>query len=122
MREEKSGWKKKKKKMASRSKRFSLELATEFVTASDDEELAEIESSESWFDSDESNSNYLDVSEENLSGNVKPFLEVDTAQFVYIFAFCLFVEIVCLVFCLVLLRPLYFVFKLLMLFYCWKFT
>ena len=38
---------KKKKKMASRSKRFSLELATEFVTASDDEELAEIESSES---------------------------------------------------------------------------
>ena len=39
--------KKKKKKMVSRSKRFSLELAIEFVTASDDEELAEIESSES---------------------------------------------------------------------------
>ena len=43
----KISFKKKKKKMASRSKRFSLELATEFVTASDDEELAEIESSES---------------------------------------------------------------------------
>ena len=35
------------KKMASRSKRFSLEHARKFVTVSDDKEFCEIESSES---------------------------------------------------------------------------
>ena len=68
------------KKMASRSKRLSLEHAVKFFTTSDDEEFSEIESSKSESDSDESNSDYLDVSEENLSGNVKSFLEVDRTQ------------------------------------------
>ena len=69
-----------KKKMASRSKRFSLEHAVKFVTVSDDEEFSEIESSESESDSNESNSDYLDASEENLGGNVKSSSEVDTTH------------------------------------------
>ena len=68
------------KKMASRSKRLSLEHAVKFFTISDDEEFSEIESSKSESDSDESNSDYLDVSEENVGGNVKSSLEVDTTQ------------------------------------------
>ena len=66
--------------MASRSKRLSLEHAIKFVTAADDEEFSEFESGESESDSDESNSNYLDVSVENLGGNVKSSLKVDIAQ------------------------------------------
>ena len=68
------------KKMASRSMRLSLEHAVKFFTASDDEEFSEIESSKSESDSDESNSDYLDVSEENLSGNVKCSLKIDRTQ------------------------------------------
>ena len=63
--------------MASRSKHLSLEHAIKFVAASDDEEFSGIESSESESDSNESNSDYLDVSKENLGGNVKSFLEVE---------------------------------------------
>ena len=66
--------------MASRSKRLSFEHAINFVTATDVAEFSEFESGESESDSDESNSNYLDVSVENLGGNVKSSLEVDTAQ------------------------------------------
>ena len=58
----------------------SLEHVIKFVTALDDEEYSAIESSESESDSDESNSDYLDVSEENLGGNVKSSLEVDATQ------------------------------------------
>ena len=52
--------------MTSRSRRFSLEHAVKFVNASYDEEFSEFEPSESGSGSDESNSDYLDVSEENL--------------------------------------------------------
>ena len=76
MREESSSW----KKIASRSKHLSLEHAIKFVTASDDEEFSGIESSESESDSDESNRDYLDVSKENLGGNVKSFLEVEKIE------------------------------------------
>ena len=79
--------------MASRSKRLSLEDAMKFVTASDDKEFSEIESSKSNSNSDESNSDYLDVSAESFGGNVKSFLEVDTMQ-------------VCLHFCFVFLLKL----------------
>ena len=65
------------KKMASRSKHLSLEHAIKFVTASDDEEFSGIESSESESDS---NSDYLDVSKENLGGNIKSFLEVEQTK------------------------------------------
>ena len=65
------------KKMASRSKRLSLERATKFGTASDNEEFSEIESSESKSDSDASNSDYRDVSEENFGGSVKYSFEVE---------------------------------------------
>ena len=58
----------------------SLEDAIKFVTASDDKEFSEIESSKSNSNSDESNSDYLDVSAENFGGNVKSSLEVDTMQ------------------------------------------
>ena len=68
------------KKMASWSKRLSLEHTIKFVTASDDEEFSENESSESESDSDESNTDYLDVSEKNLGGNVKSSLKVDITQ------------------------------------------
>ena len=57
------------KKMASGSKRPSLEHAINFVTASDNEEFSEIESSES--DSDESNSDYFGVSEDLIDLFVK---------------------------------------------------
>ena len=63
--------------MASRSKHLSLEHAIKFVTASDDEEFSGIESSESESDS---NSDYLDVSKENLGGNIKSFLEVEQTK------------------------------------------
>ena len=63
--------------MASRSKRLSLERAKKFGTASDNEEFSEIESSESKSDSDASNSDYRDVSEENLGGSVKYSFEVE---------------------------------------------
>ena len=63
--------------MASRSKRLSLERATKFGTASDNEEFSEIESSESKSDSDASNSDYCDVSEENFGGSVKYSFEVE---------------------------------------------
>ena len=67
--------------MASRSKRLSLKHTIKFVTVFiDNEEFSEIESSESESDSDESNSDYLDVSEENLTGNVKCSLKIDTTQ------------------------------------------
>ena len=66
--------------MASRSKHLSLEHVLKFVTASDDEEFSGIESSESESDSDESNRDYLDVSKENLGGNVKSFLEVEKIE------------------------------------------
>ena len=66
--------------MASRSKHLSLEHAIKFVTASDGEEFSGIESSESESDSDESNRDYLDVSKENLGGNVKSFLEVEKIE------------------------------------------
>ena len=66
--------------MASRSKHLSLEHAVKSVTASDDEEFSGIESSESESDSDESNRDYLDVSKENLGGNVKSFLEVEKIE------------------------------------------
>ena len=59
--------------MTSRSKRLSLEDAIKFVTASDDKEFSEIESSKSNSNSDESNSDYLDVSAESFGGNVKSF-------------------------------------------------
>ena len=61
-----------------RSKRLSLERVIKFVTASD--EFSEIKSSEPESDSDESNSDYLDVPEENLGRNVKSSLEIDTSQ------------------------------------------
>ena len=66
--------------MTTRSKRLSLERAVTFVTSLDDEEFFEIEPSESESVSDESNSDYLDVSEETLGGYVKSSLEVDTTQ------------------------------------------
>ena len=90
---ESSNW----KKRASRSNGLSLEHAIKFATALDDKEFSEIEPSKSESNSDVSNSDYLDVSEETLGGNVKSSLEVDTIQdrFVYIFVFCIFVEIVC---------------------------
>ena len=67
--------------MASRSKCLFLKHAIKFVTVFiDNEEFSEIENSESESDSDESNSDYLDVSEENLSGNVKCSLKIDRTQ------------------------------------------
>ena len=66
------------KKRASRSKGLSLEHAIKFATVLDDKEFSEIEPSKSESNSDESNSDYLDVSEETLGGNVKSSLEVDT--------------------------------------------
>ena len=71
---ESSNW----KKRASRSNSLSLEHAIKFATALDDKELSEIEPSKSESNSDVSNSDYLDVSEETLGGNVKSSLEVDT--------------------------------------------
>ena len=46
------------KKMASRSKRFSLEHAIKFVTVSDDKEFCEVESSESESDSRKKTCNF----------------------------------------------------------------
>ena len=46
------------KKMASRSKRFSLEHAIKFITVSDDKEFCEIESSESESDSRKKTCNF----------------------------------------------------------------
>ena len=82
MREESSSW----KEMASRSKCLSLSLehTIKFVTASDDQEFSDIESSaydsDGSKESDDSNSDYLDVSDENLGGNVKSSFEVDATQ------------------------------------------
>ena len=45
---------------------LSLEHEIKFVTASDDEEFSEIESSESESGSDESNSDYLDYLDDYL--------------------------------------------------------
>ena len=63
---------------------LSLEHTIKFVTASDDHEFSDIESSaydsDGSKESDDSNSDYLDVSDENLGWNVKSSFEVDATQ------------------------------------------